>query len=103
MTAAQILKAFYTAYAQWIEAGAPDDKPFSRKYGLCSNLRRHIKDSEGRNALLALEVRDLMDVEFDQAKLDHNYPFGETYFEEARNRTMHTNQRRINWVFDRAE
>lgn len=37
------LAEFYEAYSDWIDAGAPEGKPFSRNCGICVSLTLHLK------------------------------------------------------------
>ena len=82
---------FLKDYYAWLQAGAPDNEPFSRKVGLCSN----INEKYGFDAKLTLRrtLRDTMK--------DAVYPFnknGNEYNDEVENQTMHLNPKRIEWV-----
>lgn len=87
-----MLKAFYQAYAKWLDAGAPNGQPFYRRHGLCGNLTRFTDDWE--------PLLNAMIDQFKEAGLDTIYPFGGEYaFEtEYDNATAHLNPARIKWV-----
>lgn len=90
------LKAFLAAYLAWVDAGAPHKEPFSRRYGLCSNLYDWSLrlDYDGREAL-EKELDQLFALE----GLDECHPFGgDKYLEARESETQHLNMDRINWV-----
>jgi hypothetical protein len=90
------LKAFLSAYLEWIEHGAPQKLPFSRRYGLCSNLTDWARplDIEERIAL-----EKALDRMFSADGLDQCHPFGaDEYFEAREDETQHLNEARIAWV-----
>lgn len=95
------LKAFLSAWLEWVEAGAPDQKPFSRRWGLCSNLidwSRHL-DTEER-----AELEKVLDRMFSEDGLSQCHPFGEVEYFEARARyEQHLNAARIAWVRSKVE
>ena len=86
------LKEFYQAYAAWLDAGAPSLEPFSRAVGLCGNLTIFTKDWH--------PLFDAMKSQFEEAGLDHEYPFGgeESYYTYCYYGTAHLNPERIEWV-----
>jgi hypothetical protein len=90
------LKAFLSAYVAWVDAGAPQEKPFSRRYGLCSNLTYwalHLGPID-RHAL-----EEEMDEMFDADGLDRCHPFGVDEYFKARNAyKQHLDAKRIAWV-----
>lgn len=90
------LKEFYSAYATWLDFGAPNFKPFSRAAGLCTNLFVFTKN---RDAYAEMESQ------FNDAGLDSNYPFGgeEDYMDRSAARQQHLNPKRIEWVKEHAE
>lgn len=90
------LQQFYNDYAAWLDAGAPQRKPFGRHMGLCINLW----DWSEHNINLDIELSN----QFKDGGLDEDYPFGgETQFDiDLENRAMHTNPLRIKWVKDHA-
>lgn len=88
------LKTFYRVYAAWLDAGAPEDCPFSRVYGLCSNLCSWIGFEVG--------LYEEMDNQFRKAGLDTNYPF-DTHEEYIVCYNMHLNPARVAWVRAHAE
>jgi hypothetical protein len=105
MTAAQIdpqevLKAFYRSYADWLRAGAEERMPFTRQYGLCTNLDNYVYREHGSNPVLEAAVGDLMKQQFMGAGLDAVYPFGGygAYQNERRAMTQHLNPERMAWV-----
>lgn len=105
MTAAENLQAFYEAYAQWIEEGAPPEMPFRRDTGLCANLIRFVFGVSERTvskAVEAREARDLLTVQFKLAGLDPVTPFQKEadYWREGARCRHHLNDRRNAWVFD---
>lgn len=87
---------FLTAWKDWAESGAPEEKPFSHWTGLCYNyyeylLDRNITDFDN---LVALRVELLK--QFHGA----DYPFGgkEQYFHERRTSSRHRNPARLAFV-----
>lgn len=89
------LQQFYNDYAAWLDAGAPEGRPFDRGYGLCHNLGKFAD----RDAHIE------MTRQFEAAGLDIDYPFtGRYQFEtDFDNETMHLNPKRIQWVKDHAQ
>lgn len=88
------LTAFYRAYAKWLDDGAPEDKPFARCFGLCSNTFRYSNEVGHR-------IENEMRIQFKNADLPVNYPFNDSsryYDEEAAFNQMHLNPNRIQWV-----
>lgn len=87
-----MLKAFYQAYAAWLDAGAPSLEPFSRHSGLCGNLTRFTDDWH--------PVLDEMVAQFKAAGLDYEYPFSseDDYYVQCHYGTQHLNTERIEWV-----
>lgn len=83
------LKDFYQTYAAWLDAGAPDGKPFYRHLGLCAAATNY-------GPGIRWEVKK----QFIAAGMDPLYPFGGEYaFEtEYDNATAHLNPERIEWV-----
>lgn len=87
------LLGFYKAYSDWIDAGAPQGKPFSRKVGLCSNLL----NMYGDNGIILRE----MGVEFEDENLEAATPFDQDYEEYIKtcdNSACHLNEKRVQWV-----
>ena len=94
------LAEFYEAYSDWIDAGAPESEPFSRRVGLCGSLCLYLT---GKGCICP--VRDmalkLMKSQFIKAGLSRDYPFNNaenSYYVECINATIHTNKNRIAWV-----
>lgn len=105
MTAAENVKAFYEAYAKWIEEGAPPEMPFRRDSGLCSNVKRFVYGMSERTVSKAVEAqkaRDLLARQFAAAGLDPVSPFQDEadYWRESIRCRHHLNDRRNVWVFD---
>ena len=94
------LAEFYKAYSDWIDAGAPESEPFSRRSGLCGSLCLHLT-SKGCNYLARDMALQLMRSQFINAGLSRNYPFNNSensYYVECIDGTIHTNNNRIQWV-----
>lgn len=94
------LAGFYEAYSDWIDAGAHEGEPFSRRVGLCASLCEYLRE-EG----IAFKEREmallLMKSQFIKAGLNRDYPFNNkenSYYVESINGTIHTNNNRIAWV-----
>lgn len=94
------LTDFYKAYSDWIDSGAPEGEPFSRRSGLCVALCSYLA-SKG----CKFQVRDmalqLMKSQFIKAGLSRDYPFNNaynSYYVESINGAIHTNKNRIAWV-----
>lgn len=94
------LAEFYNAYSDWIDAGAHDGEPFSRRVGLCASLCEYLREEgirfkEREMALL------LMKSQFIKAGLNRDYPFNNKenlYCIESIHGRIHTNIDRIAWV-----
>lgn len=89
------LREFYQAYADWVDAGAPDGNPFRREWGLCTNLYffGYCDDD------LLYE----MSKQFEAAGLDPELPFNkdwDDYAREYKEDGSHLNAVRIQWVKD---
>jgi hypothetical protein len=86
------LKAYLSAYAAWVDAGAPDGEPFDRCIGLCTN----ILNWEGRPPGLVAGLK----AAFKADGLDKRYPFGgeDQYDAAADNNEQHLNEQRLAWV-----
>lgn len=83
------LTAFYDAYLNWLERGAPNYDPFKRSLGLCNNLRRWM-------GIVGSAARHEMTTQFKAAGLDESYPFDPT--EPYGLDFKHDNPARIEWV-----
>lgn len=102
------LTGFYQAYKAWLDNGAQESytamKGFTRRFGLCTNLRRYCTENDCHgNGLL----NTMMD-QFKKSGLDNCFPFnddttGDTYTYESLRETMHLNPARIQWVNDHAQ
>lgn len=91
------LTAFYQAYNQWLEAGAPEEDPnFFRGAGLCANLNNWADWRQRANLRWELEKQ------FQRAELDPFYPFNnESYSEysiESNAMLSYLNPQRVAWV-----
>lgn len=94
------LTEFYKAYSDWIDAGAPDGKPFSRNCGICVSLTLHLK-AMGLTPKEMEQARKLMRSQFIKAGLNGYYPFNNrelSYLTESARGLIHTNKNRIAWV-----
>lgn len=92
------LKQFYVAYKEWLDAGAPDGRPFERCRGLCPNLKAFY-DNSG----LASDLRVEMCSQFSKAGLSEIYPFGSIdYKRRRRTETQHLHPLRVRWVEEHA-
>lgn len=94
------LAEFYKAYSEWIDAGAPESEPFSRRVGLCGSACLHLK-SKGCNFHEREVALLLMRKQFIKAGLNRDYPFNNqdnSYYVESINGLIHTNKNRIAWV-----
>lgn len=91
------LKAFYKAYAAWLDAGAVNNGVFTRCTGLCFALQKWAGDKGHNICALHLELKS----QFFNSRLDSGYPFnhGEhNYDVECDDETIHLNLARIAWV-----
>lgn len=93
------LKEFYRAYKAWLDAGAPDGKPFTRSCGLCTNLFEFCLGLD----IDECDVSNEMCNQFATARLPESYPFGiDNYHTDRLNETQHLNLARIKWVEEHA-
>lgn len=94
------LTDFYKAYSDWIDYGAPECEPFSRRIGLCGSLCSYLA-SKGCKFPVRDMALQLMKSQFIKAGLSSDYPFNNAdnpYRLESINGTIHTNKNRIAWV-----
>lgn len=101
-TQSKELTAFYKSYLDWLDVGAPHEQPYSRKYGLCSNILHYYFNSNWRNYY---PIKEEMKNQFDQAGIHTIYPFEGSkyhYHDAAEHRKLHLNPARIQWVRDHA-
>lgn len=100
MAQSQSLTNFYNAYAEWLEANAPEHPVFDRGSGLCLQLLRYCidfgVDVDARHAHM-----DEFTEQLTQAGLCDRYPFDiddQSYLSSSRRMTCHLNPNRIAWV-----
>nr|UWG25963.1 MAG: hypothetical protein [Bacteriophage sp.] len=94
------LAEFYEAYSDWIDAGAPESEPFSRRVGLCGSLCSYIASKGCRSQVRDMALQ-LMKSQFIKAGLSRDNPFNNadnSYYVECINWAIHTNKNRIAWV-----
>lgn len=94
------LAEFYEAYSDWIDDGAPEREPFSRRVGLCGSLCSYLT-SKGCKFPVRDMALQLMKSQFIKAGLSRDYPFNNvdnSYRMESINGTIHTNKNRVAWV-----
>lgn len=94
------LAEFYEAYSDWIDAGAPESEPFSRRVGLCGSLCSHLASKGCRFPERDMALQ-LMKSQFIKAGLSRDYPFNNAdnpYCLESIDAAIHTNKNRIAWV-----
>lgn len=94
------LKAFLSAWIDWVDAGAPnDDGRFKRWHGLCSNFSTFLFGACETYEEIDRE-REHLAAAFVVDGLNEEYPFGgeDRYFEEIESETTHLNEQRIQWV-----
>lgn len=87
------LRAYLATYATWIDGGATQFGPFSRRYGLCGNARLFASDYH----LICNDLNAALAADFPE---NPAYPFGEEslYGREFRDYTAHLNKDRIAWL-----
>lgn len=78
------LIAFLKSWHDWATNGAPDQHPYWRKFGLCTNCPWGLRD----------ELRTNLHKEFG----DWLGPFGGDYYARARAETQHECPVRLAWV-----
>lgn len=91
------LETFYSHYARWLEAGAPDGQSFSRRVGLCNSLKNWCL----RQGVIWHRLYRELEDQFIDAGLDSFYPFnkGASDYDRERNAdAIHLNPKRIAWV-----
>ena len=93
----EVLKHFYNDYQAWLDAGAPEGKPFTRHGGLCVNLC--IWRNEQAEIDKKLLLSSVLIIQFKEEGLAACSPFGLLeYVEEKKNGTGHLNKQRILWI-----
>lgn len=91
------LKAFLVTWLAWADTGAPDCEPFSRHFGLCSNLSIIWSKPFDGDERAALEHG--LDAMFEADDLDMCHPFGfDEYYKARESDTQHLDEARIAWV-----
>lgn len=68
------LAEFYEAYSDWIDDGAPEREPFSRRVGLCGSLCSYLTSKGCRFPVRDMALQ-LMKSQFIKAGLSRDYPF----------------------------
>ncbi|CAB3784557.1 hypothetical protein [Pararobbsia alpina] len=93
------LKAFLTAWLEWVDTGAVDGEPFERRRGLCSSFE-YWMDARNIDCEHQEEECDGLTRAFRAAGLNRVYPFGgaEEFYEDSDANEMHLNPARIAWV-----
>jgi hypothetical protein len=96
----QLLREFLSAYAAWVDAGAVQDKPFSRSVGLCSNFEEWLVIERSFSWAHTEDEIDVLKALFESEGLDRWYPFGgeNLYQVDLENDTQHLNDSRLAWV-----
>ena len=97
----ETLQAFYVAYKQWLDDGAPiNDLAFDREDGLCWCLNMYLMQSDSLLNSEKSVIREEMTNQFIEANLDESYPFGprNVFTRDEINAAMHLNKKRIAWV-----
>lgn len=87
------------------DSGAPHRSPFSRRHGLCVNLRDYCEDA-GLPTWVVSAACAQMHKDFVHAALDGQLPFNSNvdhYHAEAYKQTCHENPARIKWVRDQLQ
>ena len=92
------LREFYRAYKKWLDAGAPNEEPFDRSYGLCNAL--YVWSTlEGYSEVTKMELKIYLENEFHSSYTDYHYPFGmREYIKRNNTKTNHLDPNRIAWV-----
>ena len=93
------LKAFLSAWLDWVDIGAPDETPYSRGTGLCSNFETYLFGFDYSWQEAESEVDGLTSI-FRSEGLDKWYPFGgeDEYCRALCEDEQHLNESRIQWV-----
>lgn len=94
----ELLTKFYVSYYEWLQEGAPRNKPYSRRWGLCSNLGVFVSEN------YEIFLNEMTD-QFINEKLHGGVPFaivegGERYHIETSREECHLNKARIKWIVD---
>ena len=95
MAQSKELTAFYRTYVRWVNAGAPQGRPFSRTDGLCIAIRRYTDSVSMRT-----ELRKQLIIAFGDWKTPFN-PAGD-FATESNSYTCHMNPARIRWAREHA-
>lgn len=99
------LTNFYSAYAAWLNNGAPKSNLFSWRDGLCAAIFYYYDGCFN----LYQPVRSEMRQQFYRAKLNTNYPFHyegsslkakHAFDQEVLDQACHLNPKRTKWVRD---
>ena len=94
------LAEFYEAYSDWIDYGAPEGEPFSRRIGLCGSLCLYLTNKGCRFPERDMALQ-LMKSQFTKAGLSRDYPFNNadnSYYLESIDGKINANKNRVAWV-----
>ena len=81
--------SYLREWLDWVEAGAVEGEPFSRRAGLCPQAPVVVRD----------ELFSLRNADFGNDADDWVYPFGSSdYLHRAATRTQHECPARLAWV-----
>lgn len=84
---------FLKQYQAWLDAGAPQGEPFSRKTGLCINILL-LPDY----ALVRSELRTALFTDFQDTVYPFNNGRSSGFIKEMQNGSAHRNKARNAWV-----
>ena len=98
----ELLKQFYRAYWEWLEAGAPtgNDHIFGRGYGLCTNLYNQLMDRKEKYTVI-YDMNRFLTAQFMDAGLNSTFPFDDqpiNYEDDKKEGFLHLNPKRIAWA-----
>jgi hypothetical protein len=94
----ELMRKFLTAYIEWVDAGAPQGRPFARGAGLCYGVDVFCEEQPEPDVAYDFVCRELKRM-FRADGLDRVYPFGDAAYDEcAVKDTQHLHQPRIDWI-----
>jgi len=90
------MRDYLAAYLAWVESGAPDQAPFRRAFGLCSNVDFVYPSGTAEGDRVSVELSEA----FAACALDPDYPFGgySVYWDAHMKGTQHENEHRLAWI-----
>lgn len=98
----QKTREYLADWVKWIDAGAPQGKPYMREDTLCFGPYVYLPKGSGSS----VDMSDELEIMFKEDGLDSHHPFYDgtrthccvAYKYETDNKLVHTNEKRVAWA-----